>query len=749
MFSNVFSGSNALLEENSRLKEQVQRRDKQIQRYKDEIDAQASQISGLESNIKNNDLNVLLEENSRLKEQVQRRDKQIQRYKDDIDAQASQISGLESNIKNNDLLEENSRLKEQVQRRDKQIQKYKDDIGAKASEISDLEKSLASLERDIGNRDLTNVKNDKTTSLQKEINVVKDALRGRDERIASLTKIIQEERGRAKDEAEKAEERLKETVDKMKEKMERLMGESRRKEEEVAKLNQQLQDWEAFRNRTQKHESKGALDSMAAERDKLQNLLNDAHNDVVQLRSQLHDSHQKCSELEETARQDAAEAQLLKHWKNETLQRQHEETQETAFNRGHDLKETKKALEAATLPKTETANFLLLQHDVEELKKHNEVLELQLAERQATIEAQKDEIKAMAAERDQLHNLLDDGRSDTPQKLETIRSSFQRSQSVAKDTETHRETLIGQETVKKQVEEIKKIEEDLAEVKESYEAVTEQLRLETERTKYKGKDDKLAAAVVRLQAANSILEELERALSVALGDLEQEINRPCGSSYGEFNVRISSPATSEQEFYTSPEHEDSTLEDMMALRQSLERVRSEERAKDYVVKELESLLKEARDVQRKEEEELWMLASRYAELETRLANTTDRLSQVTILSEEREVELLRTRKELDSMTRQSREMKMTLERQKSKSKGTVDYTTVERDQLRNQIEQKTSEPIRSESQHPQRAMEETGGGMFASRFTHEVVMRQLEQIVKKSREMVTEELRLERERIDT
>ena len=188
--------------------------------------------------------NGLLEENSRLKEQIH--------------AQASQIAGLEqyltsleSDIEEN--VEENGRLKEQIERMDKQIQTYKDGIDDKASEISDLEQCLTSLESDIENRD---------------------------ERIASLTKTMEEERGRAKDEAEKAEEKLKETVDKMKEKMERLVSESRRKEEQMAELNQRLKDLEESYDL--KDESKGALDSMTAERDKLQNLLDDAHNDISQ-----------------------------------------------------------------------------------------------------------------------------------------------------------------------------------------------------------------------------------------------------------------------------------------------------------------------------------------------------------------------------------------------------------------------------------------------------------------------------------
>ena len=188
--------------------------------------------------------NGLLEENSRLKEQIH--------------AQASQIAGLEqyltsleSDIEEN--VEENGRLKEQIERMDKQIQTYKDGIDDKASEISDLEQCLTSLESDIENRD---------------------------ERIASLTKTMEEERGHAKDEAEKAEEKLKETVDKMKEKMERLVSESRRKEEQMAELNQRLKDLEEFYD--PKDESKGALDSMTAERDKLQNLLDDAHNDISQ-----------------------------------------------------------------------------------------------------------------------------------------------------------------------------------------------------------------------------------------------------------------------------------------------------------------------------------------------------------------------------------------------------------------------------------------------------------------------------------
>ena len=534
-------------------------------------------------------------------------------------------------------------------------------------------------------------------------------------------------------------------------------------------------------------------------------------NEILQLKLQLRESNEKCSELEGKVRKGEMEAQLLEE-RIGMLQREHQETEKALEGATAELGEPQDPVYDANddiHQKTGTTSFLSpsLQHSqsvVEELKEQNEVLELQSVERQATIEAQKDETKgtpnSMAAERDHLQNLPDDALSDISQKLETILPLTSSLQHSAKDMEM-------QERVKRQEEEVKRVEGAFAKLKKSYETVTEELHLEIERTKSKSKENKLAQAMVRLQTANSMLEELERALSVVLGDLEQrekEINRLCSSSYSEFNIRISLPETSEQEFYTSPEelyHQDGALEDMTTLRQSLERVRSEERAKDYVVKELESLLKEARDVQREEEEEIWMLASRHAELETRLANTMDRLSQVTVLSEEREVELLSTRKELDSMRdgiaelRQElsslksdrdsieqslrtaeknalrlicevlrlrlelEQQKETLTRQLEKQKNELKGTAVDRDQLRNllddarrDIEQKT-ETIRSltsKPQHPQRAMEETEAqkGTFANRSTHEMVMTQLEQIMKKSRETVAEELRLERERIN-
>ncbi len=108
----------------------------------------------------------------------------------------------------------------------------------------------------------------------------------------------------------------------------------------------------------------------------------------------------------------------------------------------------------------------------------------------------------------------------------------------------------------------------------------------------------------------------------------------------------------------------------------------------------------------------------------------------------------------ETLTRQSGEMQMTLESQKNELKGTLDSTTVERDHLRNllddarrDIEQKaeTIRSLTSELQHPQRAIEEaeTRKGMLANELMemHHAVKRQ------KSRETVTEELRLERERI--
>jgi len=471
--------------------------------------------------------------------------------------------------------------------------------------------------------------------------------------------------------------------------------------------------------------------------------------EVLRLRLQVRDSHEKRSELEATMKQDAAEAQLLKQ-RNETLQRLYEETQEMVFTRGHDLEETKKSLESTTaqrcelqsvvddarndvMQKTETISSLSsslrdLKCVVEELKKGKEVLEQRSAEMQETMERQKDESKGTTAERDKLQSLLDEARSEIAKKHETIgslTSSLQHSQSVTKDMETERTTLIGQssemqETAKKRVEEIRKIEGDLAQLKKSYETVNEQLRLEMERTK--DKDVRLSEAAVRLQTANFTLEEREQALSVAHGDFERkdkEINHlrsSLSASHSELNVRDSSMATLQQEFNTLSSnleglrHQNSSLEEMIkvktaeaessyaelqkitgllaraekkamdelddaqkeikaqasqttALRQELERVRSEERAKDHAVKELENLLKEAWDVQRRKEEELRASASRQTALETRLnkqseeakklegglANTKDRLSQVTVLSDAREAELLSTRKESDGM----------------------------------------------------------------------------------------------------
>ena len=253
---------------------------------------------------------------------------------------------------------------------------------------------------------------------------------------------------------------------------------------------------------------RGSIEQPLREAEKNAEKLTD---DVVQLRSQLQESHEKCSELEETVRRDAAEAQLLKQ-KNETLQRLYEETREMLFTSGHDLKETKKALEAAT------AELDKLQgpfYDV--VKELNEVLELQSSERQATMETQKDQINGALDSMDDVH-------SDISQKLETTSSltlSLQHSPSVMKDMETQRETLIGQSSemqdrVKKQAEEIKKIE---AELRKSYEILTERLRLETERTK--DNDNKRAEAAVLLQAENSMLKEREQGPSVGLEDSER------------------------------------------------------------------------------------------------------------------------------------------------------------------------------------------------------------------------------------
>ncbi len=369
------------------------------------------------------------------------------------------------------------------------------------------------------------------------------------------------------------------------------------------------------------------------------------------------------------------------------------------------------------------------QNVVEELKKQKEVLEQQSAERQATMERQGDEIKGMldstGAERDQLRNLLDDARSDISQKFETIfslTSSLQHAQNIVKDMEAQREALVGRssemhETVKKRMEEIEKIKRELAELKKSYQTVTDQLGLETKRTK--DKDDKLSEAVVRLQMANSTLAEREQALSVALGDFEQkeiEMNQLRGSlsdSRNELSVRDSSLAKLQQEFNSLSSnlkglrHQNSSLEETIkvktveaesvyaelqkitgllaraekkaaddlqdaqgeikrqssqvtALRQDLDRLRLEGRSKDDEVKELKNQLKKGEDERRRRDMELQTLTSRQTErlnkqfehvktLEGELTDTKGRLTQLTAVSEKRELELVRTHKESDGM----------------------------------------------------------------------------------------------------
>ena len=154
---------------------------------------------------------------------------------------------------------ENSHLKEIALKKDQEILRLQADLqrdkDAQASKISDLERDVTTARadiqvkerhlavlkgqiRDIENRGFTNVKNDKTISLQKEVKDVKDALRAREERIASLMKIIEEERGRvvAKDDGVK----LKETGSEMERLMHEL-DESRRKGEEMAELKQRLE----------------------------------------------------------------------------------------------------------------------------------------------------------------------------------------------------------------------------------------------------------------------------------------------------------------------------------------------------------------------------------------------------------------------------------------------------------------------------------------------------------------------------
>ena len=626
--------------------------------------------------------------------------------------------------------------------------KAADDLQAAQGEIKGQSTQVTALRQDLDRLRLEGrSKDDEVKELKNQLKKGEDERGRRDMELQTLTSRQTEDLNRQLEHVKALERELTDT----KGRLTQLTAVSENRELELVRMHK---------------ESDGMRDGITKLRQELSSLKNDHGSieqslrtaeenatsltgEVLRLRLQVRDLHEKRSELEETMKQDAAEAQLLKQ-RNETLQRLYEETQAMVFTRGHDLEKTKKSLESTTaqryelqsvlddarndvMQKTETISSLSsslrgLKCVVEELEKQKEVLEQRSAEMQETMEKQKDESKGTTAERDKLQSLLDEARSEIAKKLETIgslTSSLQHSQNVTKEMETERTTLIGQssemqETAKKQAEEIRKIEGDLAQLKKSYETVTEQLGLEMERTK--DKDVRLSEAAVRLQTANFTLEEREQALSVAHGDFERkdkEINHlrsSLSASHSELNARDSSMATLRQKFNTLSSdleglrHQNSSLEEMIkiktaeaessyaelqkstsllaraekkamdelhdarrevkeqasqttALRQELERVRSEERAKENAVQALENLLKEALDVQRRKEEELRASVSRQTELETRLnkqseeakelegelMNTKDRLSQVMVLLDTRESELLSMRKELDSM----------------------------------------------------------------------------------------------------
>ena len=217
-------------------------------------------------------------------------------------------------------------------------------------------------------------------------------------------------------------------------------------------------------------------------------------------------------------------------------------------------------------------------------------------------------------------------------------------------------------------------------------------------------EEQLENNETKLDSLRTTLSEREQALSIAMGDSERkdreigQLRSSFSASHNELGARDGSLATLRQELEVSrnqirsleekvkvktTEAESTSAEllklaaslaaaekkaaddlknaqrenerqtsQVMALRENLNRSRSEEKARDDAVMELRNQLKEAGDGRRMKENELQASASRQADLESRLSkqiedakalereltDTKSQLIQLTILSEERGVE---------------------------------------------------------------------------------------------------------------
>ena len=162
------------------------------------------------------------------------------------------------------------------------------------------------------------------------------------------------------------------------------------------------------------------------------------------------------------------------------------------------------------------------------------------------------------------------------------------------------------------------------------------------------RDGSLAMLRQELEASRNQNRSLEEKIKVKTTEAE--------STYAELLKLTASLATVEKkaadDLKNAQRENERQTSQMTALRENLDRSRSEEKARDDAVKELKNQLKEAGDARRMKEDELQASASRQGELESRLskqigdaktlerelADTKSQLMQLTTLSEERGLE---------------------------------------------------------------------------------------------------------------
>jgi chromosome segregation ATPase len=364
--------------------------------------------------------------------------------------------------------------------------------------------------------------------------------------------------------------------------------------------------------------------------------------EIRRLKSQLQDSHQKHSKLEKTAGKSETEVRAPEQ-RNKIQQQLEREIEllQNQYNGAQDeLKETNKALESTMADssrlrkrldnveqraETISSSSSLQQSQRIELEQQKEELIRQSTERQAIIERQRDKVNrmldSMTTERDELQSQLNDARSGIAKKADTIRSltsSKQHSQDVM---EAERKTLVESSEMKQTVQrQVKALEENLANVNESYKTTLENLRQEVMRTKEK--DNQLAETMSRLQVANLTIEKREADLSLAHRNYEQEAE----SMHTELQKRADNLGNAQRKV-------ERQTSQVTALRQDLDLARSEAKARDKDVQELEKKLEEVGDEQQRREQALEALLNKRSEeaiaLGKELADAQGQLTQIT------------------------------------------------------------------------------------------------------------------------